>query len=101
MGIRVAQTSHRASARPFEGATKWECILQWCPTSGRSLPLASYRRGAPSCEPYDVCCWQIVLQKSKVAGPQIFRQMTERQTVADSHSLNGIIEVAREFIVRR
>ncbi len=43
----------------------------------------------------------IVLQKSKVAGPQIFRENTEREAIADSYNLNRVTEVACEFTLRR
>jgi len=43
----------------------------------------------------------IVLQKSKVAGLRIFRENTERKTIADSYDLNRVTEVACEFNVRR
>jgi hypothetical protein len=43
----------------------------------------------------------IVLQKSKVAGPRIFRENTKRKAITDSYDLNRIAEVACEFNVRR
>jgi hypothetical protein len=43
----------------------------------------------------------IVLQKSKVAEPRIFRENTKREAITDSHNLNRIAEVAGEFNVRR
>jgi hypothetical protein len=46
-------------------------------------------------------CPLIVLQKSKVAGPRIFRENTKRKAIADSYNLNRIAEVACEFNVRR
>jgi hypothetical protein len=49
----------------------------------------------------DVACWQIVLQKSKVAGRRIFRENPKREALADSYDLNRITEVACEFNVRR
>ena len=39
----------------------------------------------------------IVLQKSKVAEPRIFRENTKQERVADSYTLNRVIEVACEF----
>ena len=42
----------------------------------------------------------IVLQKSKVAEPRIFRENTKQERVADSYTLNRIIEVACEFNAR-
>jgi hypothetical protein len=50
---------------------------------------------------YGVRCTQIVLQKSKVAGPRIFCENTKREAIADSYNLNRIAEVACEFNVRR
>ena len=53
------------------------------------------------------CCgarvrkWQILLQKSKVAGPRIFRENTKRKAITDSYNLNRIAEVACEFNVKR
>ena len=41
--------------------------------------------------------WQIVLQKSKVEGTQIFRKKAERKSVTDSYDLNRITEVACEL----
>jgi glycine/D-amino acid oxidase-like deaminating enzyme len=43
----------------------------------------------------------ILLQKSKVAGPRIFRENTKRKATTDSDNLNRIAEVACEFNVRR
>ena len=43
----------------------------------------------------------ILLQKSKVAGPRIFRENTKREAIADSYSLSRVTEVACEFDVRR
>jgi hypothetical protein len=43
----------------------------------------------------------ILLQKSKVAGRLIFREITKREAIADSYSLTRISEVAREFNVGR
>jgi hypothetical protein len=51
--------------------------------------------------PVDVSSWPILLQNSKVAGPQIFRKKTEREVIADSYNLNRITKVACEFVARR
>jgi hypothetical protein len=45
--------------------------------------------------------WPILLQKSKVAGPRIFRENPKRKAITDSYNLNRIAEVAGEFNVRR
>jgi hypothetical protein len=45
--------------------------------------------------------WPILLQKSKVAGRRIFREITKREAIADSYSVTDISEVACEFNVRR
>jgi len=45
--------------------------------------------------------WQILLQNSKVAGPQIFRKKTEQEVIADSYNLNRITKVACEFVAWR
>jgi hypothetical protein len=45
--------------------------------------------------------WQIVLQKSKVAGSRIFRENTKREAIADLYRRNRVVEVACEFSVRR
>jgi hypothetical protein len=45
--------------------------------------------------------WPILLQKSKVARPRIFRENTKRKVITDSYGLNRIAEVACEFSVRR
>jgi hypothetical protein len=42
----------------------------------------------------------IVLQKSKVARPRIFRENTNRKAITDSYDLNRVAEVACEFNVR-
>src|SRR5262245_11268563 len=46
-------------------------------------------------------CGPILLQNSKVAGPQIFRKKTEREVIADSYNLNRITKVACEIVARR
>jgi hypothetical protein len=43
----------------------------------------------------------ILLQKSKVAGPRIFRENTKREAITDSYDLNQIAEVVCEFNFRR
>jgi len=48
-----------------------------------------------------VRCGSIVLQKSKIAGPRIFRENRKREALADSYDLNRITEVTCEFNVRR
>ncbi len=42
----------------------------------------------------------IVLQKSKVAVPRIFRENKKRATIADSYTLNRVVEVTGKFRVR-
>ena len=49
----------------------------------------------------DVSFVPIVLQKSKVAGPRLFRENTKREVIADSYNLNRVTEVACEFYARR
>jgi len=49
----------------------------------------------------DVRSWQIVLQKSKVAGLEIFRENTTRELVADSYTLSPVTEIACAFNVKR
>jgi hypothetical protein len=44
---------------------------------------------------------QIVLQKSKVAGPRIFRENMNREEIADSYRLNRVAEAAGEFSGKR
>ena len=58
-------------------------------------------RSNTTCIGPDVASWQIVLQKSKVAGLRIFRENTTRAAIADSYNLNRVIEVACEFCARR
>jgi hypothetical protein len=41
----------------------------------------------------------IVLQKSKVAGLNIFRENTKQRAIADSYGLNRVTEVACEICV--
>jgi hypothetical protein len=43
----------------------------------------------------------IVLQKSKIAGLQIFTKNLKRETIADSYNLNRATEVADEFNIGR
>ena len=45
--------------------------------------------------------WQILLQKSQVAGRRIFRENMKQEAIADSYSLTRITEIACEFDVRR
>ena len=49
----------------------------------------------------NVAYWQIVLQKSKVAGRRIFRENPKREALANLYDLNRITEVACESNVRR
>ena len=70
---------------------------------GRRGP-AQYRLGAGAMRARmgrTVSSWQIVLQKSKVAGLQIFRENTKREAIADSYNLIRVSEVAYEFNTRR
>jgi hypothetical protein len=53
-------------------------------------------RHLPQCRD-SVAIWGIVLQKSKVAGPRIFRENTKREAATDSYNLNRIVEVACEL----
>ena len=53
------------------------------------------------CIATNVRYWPILLQKSKVAGRLIFREITKRDAITDSHSVTHISEVACEFKVRR
>ena len=48
-----------------------------------------------------VCYQGILLQKSEVAGPRIFRENAKRKAITDSYDLNRTAEVACEFNVRR
>jgi hypothetical protein len=49
----------------------------------------------------DVCCWQILLQKSKVASVRIFGETFNHEAIDDSDNLSRATEVAYEFCVRR
>ena len=42
----------------------------------------------------------ILLQKSKVATPRIFREDKRWETIADSYTLNRVAEIAGEFDAR-
>jgi hypothetical protein len=42
----------------------------------------------------------ILLQKSKVATPRIFREKKRWETIADSYTLNRVAEIAGEFDAR-
>jgi hypothetical protein len=68
-------------------------VLQQCDAMGQKLPRRL--EAAVSALP------PIVLQKSKVAGRLIFREITKREAIADSYNLNRVTEVACEFNVRR
>ena len=49
----------------------------------------------------DVVYLQIVLQKSKVAGPRFFRKNTKQEiNRADSYNLNRVTEVACAFYAK-
>jgi hypothetical protein len=72
------------------------------------LPRCNVRCGSrlgqdPKCSERAILVWNasILLQKSKVAGPRIFRENTKRKAITDSYNLNRIAEVACEFNVRR
>ena len=43
----------------------------------------------------------ILLQKSKIAEGQIFRETIKREAIADSYNLNRVTEVAYEFSAAR
>src|SRR5262245_57611240 len=58
-------------------------------------PKATRQRTLP-----EVGLVPIVLQKSKVATQQIFRENTKQKTIADSGILNRVAEVACEFDAR-
>jgi hypothetical protein len=45
--------------------------------------------------------WQILLQKSKVAGLRISRENAKQEAIADSYNLSRVTEVADEFSVGR
>ncbi len=47
-----------------------------------------------------VCSWPILLQKSKVVEPLIFRENTKRETIAGTYALTRVADVACEFNVR-
>jgi hypothetical protein len=49
----------------------------------------------------DVACWQILLQKSKVASARIFGETLKREAIDDSDNLSRVSEVAYEFSMRR
>jgi hypothetical protein len=42
----------------------------------------------------------ILLQKSKVAAPQIFRENKKRKTITDSYTFDRVAEAAGEFDAR-
>jgi hypothetical protein len=70
----------------------------------RQLTLAKCRSGSGTTDLgclHDVRFSLILLQKSKVAGRLIFREITKREAIADSYNLTRISEVAREFNVGR
>ncbi len=49
---------------------------------------------------FDVGFGPILLQKSKVATPRIFREDKRWETIADSYTLNRVAEIAGEFDAR-
>jgi hypothetical protein len=57
-------------------------------------------KGFATQPPSDVAFWPIVLQKSKVAAHQIFRENTKQKTIGDSRILNRVGEVAGGFDAR-
>jgi hypothetical protein len=69
--------------------------LTWPPLSCRGWRQATLLTVA-----YLVAIEGIVLRKSKVAAPRIFRENTKRETATDSHTLNRVAEVAGEFNAR-
>jgi len=62
-------------------------------------PCKQFRRFGRA--PATVAIHPILLQKSKVAGRLIIREITKREAIADSYSLTHISEVACEFNVGR
>ena len=70
--------------------------LQWSP-----IWQLRVRLGNPQDEQMSSALTQILLQKSKVAEPRIFRENTKREAITDSYDLNRTVEVAGEFNVRR
>jgi hypothetical protein len=52
-----------------------------------------------SCRPITPSSPLIVLQKSKVAGLEIFRENTTRELIADSYTLSPVTEVTCAFNV--
>jgi hypothetical protein len=70
---------------------------------GRSVTASPWFSSEKACCPFAVQngrCWQILLQKSKVAAPRIFSENKKRKTIADSCTLNRVAELAGEFNVR-
>jgi hypothetical protein len=63
--------------------------------------LVFHRQRAYRCTATNWRFGPILLQKSKVAGPRIFRENMKRKAITDSYNLNRFAEVACEFNVRR
>jgi hypothetical protein len=64
---------------------------------GTLLPAKSERYSCPYCCNARVRNWPIVLQKSNIAGLQIFTKNPKREAIADSYNLNRATDVAYEF----
>ena len=65
-----------------------------------SVPRENYARPDVDAPLSNVWKWQILLQKSKVAAPRIFRENKKRKMIADSYTLNRVAEIAGEFDAR-
>jgi hypothetical protein len=74
---------------------------QFLPRHFMERPAALPHKAAASTLRHRGSYGPIVLQKSKVAGRLIFREITKQEAIADSYNLNRVTEVTCEFDVRR
>jgi hypothetical protein len=85
----IAGAGRTDPSRPSSATTR-PVNVRFAPICGLDCCVAMFRRFVP-----------ILLQKSKVAGLEIFRENTGRELIADSHTLNRVTEVACAFSMKR
>src|SRR3984893_775371 len=83
--------------QPIISTTLREIVSPYLSRSSRKVSS----RNVPVFDNSSVALHTILLQKSKVAGRRIFREITKREAIADSYSVTHNSEIACECNVRR